>query len=79
MPTVFIIFGFRFQFYSNDHSPIHVHVVKGGSKTKFGLFPVELIDNQGVKPSELKLIESIIEENVETISEHWNKYFNNNK
>lgn len=78
-PTIFIIFGFRFQFYSNDHSPIHVHVVKGRSKAKFGLFPVELIENQGFKPSELKLIESIIEENVETISEHWNKYFNNNK
>ena len=79
MPTIFIIFGFRFQFYSNDHSPIHVHVVKGGSKATFELFPVELIENQGFKPSELKLIESIIEENVETISEHWNKYFNNNK
>lgn len=79
MPTIFIIFGFRFLFYSNDHSPIHVHVVKGDAKAKYGLFPIELIDNQGFKPSELKLIESIIEENVETIAEHWNKYFNNNR
>lgn len=78
MPTIFIIFGFRFQFYSNDHTPIHVHVVKGTSRAKYNLFPVELINNQGFKPSELKLIESIIEENVETISEHWNTYFNNN-
>jgi hypothetical protein len=79
MPTIFVIFGFRFLFYSNDHSPIHVHVVKGGAKAKYNLFPVELIENQGFKPAELKLIESIIEENVETISEHWNTYFNNNK
>lgn len=79
MPTIFIIFGFRFQFYSNDHSPIHVHVVKGNAKAKYSLFPVELVDNHGFKPSELKLIESIIEENVGTISEHWNTYFNNNK
>ena len=79
MPTIFIIFGFRFLFYSNDHSPIHVHVVKGDAQAKYGLFPIELIDNQGFKPSELKLIESIIEENVETIAEHWNKYFNNNR
>ena len=62
MPTIFIIFGFRFQFYSNDHTPIHVHVVKGTSRAKYNLFPVELINNQGFKPSELKLIESIIEE-----------------
>ena len=57
MPTIFIIFGFRFQFYSNDHSPIHVHVVKGKAKAKYRLFPVELVDNHGFKPSELKLIE----------------------
>ena len=32
-----------------------------------------------MKPAEVKLIESIIEENKEVIAEHWNKYFNNNK
>ena len=78
MPTIFIIFGFRFQFYSNDHTPIHVHVVKDNSRAKYKLFPIELLENHGFKTSELKLIESVIEENVETISEHWNTYFNNN-
>lgn len=29
MPTIFILFGFRFMFYANDHEPIHVHVIKG--------------------------------------------------
>ena len=79
MPTIFIIFGYRFQFYSNDHTPIHVHVVKGGARAKYNIFPVELVYNQGFKSQELKLIESIIEENVETIAQHWNMYFNNNK
>lgn len=66
MPTIFILFGYRFLFYSNDHTPMHVHVIKGGAKAKFNLFPVELVDNQGFKPTELKMIEAIIEENVET-------------
>ena len=79
MPTIFIIFGSKFQFYSNDHTPIHVHVIKGGAKAKYNIFPVELVDNQGFKSQELKLIESIIEENVETIAQHWNMFFNNNK
>ncbi len=79
MPTIFTLFGYRFFFYSNDHSPIHVHVVKGGAKAKFNLFPVELVSNQGFKAYELKMIEAIIEENVETISKHWNLFFNNNK
>lgn len=38
---------------------------------------VALVDNYGFKPSELKMIESIIEDNEEVIAEHWNKYFNN--
>lgn len=77
MPTIFILFGFRFMYYSNEHYPIHVHVKKGGAAAKFSIDPVQLIENNGLKNSELKLVESIIEENVELIAEHWNKYFNN--
>ena len=68
---------FRFLFYANDHEPIHVHVVKGDICAKFTLFPeVELVENKGLKPAELKLVESVIEENKEIIAEHWNKFFN---
>ena len=76
MPTVFIIFGFIFKYYSNDHEPIHVHVFKGDAAAKYTISPVGLVENHGFKASELKLIESIIEENKEIIAEHWNKYFN---
>ena len=34
MPTIFIVLGFRFMYYSNEHSPIHVHVTKGGCNCK---------------------------------------------
>ena len=74
MPTIFILFGFRFMFYANDHEPIHVHVIKGDVSAKFTLFPVTLM-----KSSELKLVESVIEENQEVIAEHWNKFFNKSK
>lgn len=77
MPTLFVLFGFRFLFYSNDHSPIHIHVVKGERRARFTVFPVELIENQGFKPREIKLILSIVKENQEIIAEYWNKYFNN--
>ncbi len=76
MPTIFILFGFRFMFYANDHEQIHVHVVKGGASAKFTLFPVELVRNNGLKPSEIKLVESLIDENQEIIAEHWNRFFN---
>jgi len=32
MPTVFTQDGYRFFFYSNDHTPIHVHVQYGAAK-----------------------------------------------
>lgn len=67
------------MFYANDHEPIHVHVVKGDVKAKFTISPVALVQNQGLKPAELKLVESIIEENQEVIAEHWNKFFNKSK
>lgn len=76
MPTIFTLLGFRFMFYANDHEPIHVHVIKGDVSAKFALFPVTLVKNNGLKKSELKLVEIIIKDNQEVIAEHWNKFFN---
>ena len=76
MPTIFIILGFRFMFYSNDHLPIHVHVCKGGAEAKFSICPVTMVENHGMTKAEIKMIESIIEENEEVIAEHWNNFFN---
>ena len=63
MPTLFIIFGFRFFFWSNEHEPIHVHVSRGDSEVKYNVENLELIENFGFKKNELKIIESILEEN----------------
>jgi hypothetical protein len=54
MPTLFIFFGLRFLFYSNDHEPIHIHVIKGKGKgecqAKFSVLPeILLIENDGLK------------------------------
>lgn len=76
MPTIFILYGFRFMFYANDHNPLHIHVVKGNVNAKFALFPVRIVENNGLKPAEMKLVQHIIEENEEIIAEHWNNFFN---
>ena len=78
MPTLFIVFGFRFMFYSNDHEPIHVHVIKGDAEARFQVNPeITLLDSKGLKPAELKLAESLVEENKEMIIERWNVFFAN--
>ncbi len=76
MPTVFRFMGFRFSFFSNDHEPIHIHVTKGGDAAKFNVIPqVKLVKNIGFKKSELKMVESIIEENKEIIINRWKEFF----
>ena len=76
MPTLLIIFGFRFMFYSNDHTPIHIHVIKDGCEAKYNIEPVELVFNHGFKRHDLSLIESIVLENKEIIIDRWRSYFN---
>jgi hypothetical protein len=70
------MYGYLFMFFSKEHEPIHVHVIKDGHEAKFNVVPdVLLVYNHGFKSNELKMIESIIEENVEVISERWKNYF----
>lgn len=75
-PTIYIIFGFLFKFYRDDHEPIHIHEVKEGHEDKYNILPeVQQVYNHGFKSNELKMTESIIEENVEVIAERWKNYF----
>ena len=46
MPKIYEYFGFIFFFFSNEHEPIHVHVIKGEYQTVFDLILMdgELVD-----------------------------------
>lgn len=76
MPLVFMFFGFRFEFYSNDHEPVHVHIVKDGHEAKYNVDPIEMVYNHGYKKNEISMIESILEENREVIIDRWKAFFN---
>ncbi len=75
MPELFRMFGIRFLFFSNEHLPIHVHIKNADGTAKFGIKPVVLIENNGVKSKDIHLAESIIEENEDLIEQKWNEYF----
>lgn len=77
MPTVFIKDGFRFFFYSNDHTPIHVHVKKGSGEAVFEVEgAVVLRESVGLKTKELSKAEDLAEEHRELIIQKWHEYFN---
>ena len=46
MPKIFEYFGFIFYFYSNEHEPIHVHVIHGDQESIFDLI---MMDGELVK------------------------------
>ncbi len=75
MPEIFRVFGFRFLFYSNDHPPMHVHVRNGDGEARFAINPVQLLDNRGMKPKDLKIAEGLIEENEDIIAQRWKDFF----
>ena len=78
MPEVFRFFGYSFYFYSREHEPLHIHVEGNGGIAKFEWNETEFIlkEQQGIKNSDLKKIEKVINDNADLIVLRWNHYFN---
>lgn len=76
MPTILILFGLKFRIYVRDHEPVNVHVISQDGEAKFQVGEeISLMSNKGVKPKDIKLAESIIEENRELIITEWIKIY----
>jgi hypothetical protein len=77
MPTVLLIQGFRFFFFSADRvEPIHVHVKRGDGDGKIWLTPsVKPAYLVGFTSQEEKRILEIATENRELIIAKWHEYF----
>ncbi len=77
MPTILIVDGFRFYFYSNEQDePAHVHVEKAGGNGKIWLKPgLKVVFLVGFSPREVKQIMVIIHHHEEELIKKWNEYF----
>jgi hypothetical protein len=78
MPTLLLINGLRFFFYSSENNePAHVHVTKGDANGKIWLLPnMEVAYMHGFTNSEIKSIIRIIDTYLESFKSRWNEYFN---
>lgn len=79
MPTVLRLKGYRFFFYSNDHSPLHVHIEKEKSTAKFDLESLELIKSRGFSAAEIRKLRRMVFENRGILKSKWDEYFNSDK
>lgn len=85
MPKIYEYFGFIFFFFSNEHEPIHVHVMKSGCQTVFELILMdgELVEIQtrneaGYAPLSEKdaaTAEDFIKVYYKNIIEKWMNFF----
>ncbi len=77
MPTLLLVKGFRFFFYSNENDePAHVHVTKGNANGKIWLIPVMTIAYlHDFNTNEQHEILQLVTDNCEDFKSKWNEYF----
>ncbi|MBQ9677659.1 MAG: DUF4160 domain-containing protein [Prevotella sp.] len=85
MPKIFEYFGFIFYFYSNEHEPIHVHVIHGANESIFDLIimngvllELKVREKKGANPlsdKDKRTAESFIHKYYRNIVEKWVKFF----
>ena len=76
LPKIFEYFGFIFYFYSNEHEPIHVHVLHGDKESIFDLIMMngELVE---IRVREKKGSEPLPEKDKRTAEKFITKYHKN--
>jgi len=76
MPTVLLINGYRFFFFSNEkNEPMHIHIEKAEKYAKFWIEPLCVVVNFGFSGKELREIAEIIEKKETLLRDKWNEYF----
>ena len=77
MPTVLIIKGYKFKFYSNENDePAHIHVIKGDGYSKYWLVPtIEEEYSYGFTIRERRDIKNMVNLNKDSLIKFWNENF----
>ena len=76
MPTILLLRGFRFFFFSGEGSePPHIHVEHGDKVAKYWLNPVELNWSEGFRGHELTKLRALVIEHRTIFLEKWHEHF----
>lgn len=77
MPTVLVVEGYRFFFFSNEsEEQPHVHVRKGGGLAKIWLEPLRFAHSEGLNPAELRRVRQLATEHEVAFLERWHEHLN---
>lgn len=70
--------GFKFFFYSNEHKPKHIHIMKGNEFAKINLINLE-VESSSFKNKDLSFIIKTTKEYQKEFERKWDEYFNQSK
>jgi len=75
-PTIFRERGLRFFFFSREEPRMHVHVSSASGEAKFWVEPtIALAMNRGLKQTEVRRAQRLIEERANEIRTAWRRHF----
>jgi hypothetical protein len=79
MPTILLLNGWRFYFYSNENNePVHIHVQKAEMEAKFWLrediFDIEEAYSYQMNSKDLREVRKIIFDHFDYFIKEWNEY-----
>lgn len=75
-PIVFTEGPFRFLFFSNEETRMHVHIFSSDGEAEFWIEPVvSLAKSTGFSAKELTIIQRLVEEHKDEIKRSWKKHF----
>lgn len=75
MPTVLRIDGYRFFFFSDEHTPEHIHIEKGDSYVRIEIESLKVTDTYNLNSKELKKLVSLVTKNKDKLKGEWDEYF----
>lgn len=77
VPTVLRIDGFRFFFFSNEHTPEHIHIEKGDMYARIELESLKVTDSYNLSSKDLKKLIELVSRNKNKLKGEWDEYFKN--
>jgi len=75
VPTVLKKDGYRFFFFSDEHTLKHIHVEKADSYARIELENLKVTDSYNLNSKELKKLLKLVRENKDKLKGAWNDYF----
>jgi hypothetical protein len=75
VPTLFMLNGFRFFFFSHEENRMHIHVEYQGRKAKIWLDNFEVAQNDGFYLFEINQILKITRMNEKAFKKAWISHF----